>query len=232
MAHKKFRQQENAFIAEGSKVVTDLLVSENFACKIICANRTWISENRGLTEKFPLDSVIEITGPQLKKISLLSSPGEVFAVFEKNETHIIPEKQISIMLDEIRDPGNLGTIIRIADWFGVKNIICSEDCVDCYNPKVVQATMGSLGRVNILYTNLDDFLRNHIISMYAATLGGKNIHEFGKIREGIILIGNESKGIKEKLLATSAGRITIPGRGKAESLNAAVACGIILSHVV
>ncbi len=127
----------------------------------------------------------------------------------------------------------MGTIIRIADWFGVENIICSENCVDCYNPKVVQSTMGSLARVNILYTDLKLFLLSHKnISIYAAALSGKNISELHKINEGFILIGNESKGIKAQLLAISNHQVTIPRYGKAESLNAAVATGIILSHVI
>jgi TrmH family RNA methyltransferase len=136
------------------------------------------------------------------------------------------------MLDDIQDPGNMGTLIRIADWFGIENIICSENCVECYNPKVVQATMGSLARVNILYTDLMAFIqKNKKINIYAAALSGASVFEMEKIKEGIILIGNEAKGIHSDLLKLAFKKITIPSFGHAESLNAAVATGIILSHV-
>ena len=156
------------------------------------------------------------------------------AVFYKKEDKITGLKDnFSLMLDEIKDPGNMGTIIRTADWFGVKNIICSNECVDYYNPKVVQATMGSLCRVNIIYTELEEFInKNKAIKTYAATLSGKPLSSFNKLKEGIILIGNESKGVKENLLKLVAEQITIPKQGEAESLNAAVACGIILSHLI
>ncbi len=126
----------------------------------------------------------------------------------------------------------MGTIIRIADWFAIENIICSSDCVDCYNPKVVQSTMGSLARVDILYTDLKSvLLSNKGIHTYAATLAGKDISEFRNVDEGFLLIGNEAKGLSEQLLAIAKDQITIPRYGHAESLNAAVATGIILSHL-
>jgi TrmH family RNA methyltransferase len=156
------------------------------------------------------------------------------AVFYKKENELTDLKNnFSLMLDEIQDPGNMGTIIRTADWFGIKNIICSNECADCYNPKVVQASMGSLGRVNIIYTQLEEFIHeNKGISIYAATLTGKHLSSFTKLKEGIILIGNESKGVKENLLRLAAEQITIPKYGEAESLNAGVAAGIILSHII
>jgi TrmH family RNA methyltransferase len=127
----------------------------------------------------------------------------------------------------------MGTIIRIADWFGVKNIICSMHSADIYNPKVVQSTMGSLGRINIIYDNLNDWLtQNGIVPIYAAALNGKNLLQSQKLQEGILIIGNESKGISEGLLQLATEIITIPKVGVAESLNAAVATGIILSHLV
>ncbi|MBC8032614.1 MAG: RNA methyltransferase [Chitinophagaceae bacterium] len=136
------------------------------------------------------------------------------------------------MLDGIQDPGNMGTLIRIADWFGVEYIIASEESVDVYNPKVVQATMGSIGRVQVVYDDLLRFIKViPAVPVYAAALEGKDITEYKKITEGIILIGNESKGIRAPLLESATYRITIARRGKAESLNAAVAAGIILSHL-
>jgi TrmH family RNA methyltransferase len=182
----------------------------------------------------PSESVFVVDENWLQRISFLKTPNKVVAIFKeiKPSKDIILKNKITIMLDELQDPGNLGTIIRIADWFGIENIICSENCVDCYNPKVVQSTMGSLARVTILYTDLNSFIKNNDeIKIYGAALSGTSIFEIGKIKEGIILIGNESKGIHETLFNSVSKKITIPRFGNAESLNAAVALGIILSHV-
>ena len=142
-------------------------------------------------------------------------------------------KTISLMLDGIQDPGNMGTIIRIADWFGIRLIICSADCADAFAPKVVQATMGSVVRVQLWYTDLVAVAKQHTaIPFYAATLSGENIHMMKPLEEGIIVIGNESKGISAALLSCCRHRVSIPRVGQAESLNAAVAAGIILSHLV
>ena len=172
---------------------------------------------------------------KLKKISVQSNPNQVLAVcnyFKEKKSSFDFKKNFSLYLDDIRDPGNLGTIIRIADWFNIENIICSNNCVDCYNPKVVQATMGSLTRVNIFYLDLVSFIqKNKNKKIYAATLSGSSVLDHPKIKEGIILIGNESKGIHEDLLVLATNKITIPRFGHAESLNAAVATGIILSHL-
>src|SRR6185295_2265950 len=135
--------------------------------------------------------------------------------------------KITLALDTIQDPGNLGTIIRIADWFGIHAIICSESCADMFNPKVVQSSMGSLGRVKLMYTNLVEWLQLNInISIYAASLNGKHVDNFMGLKEGIILIGNESRGISYEIMQMAIEKITIPKTGHAESLNAAVATGI------
>ena len=136
------------------------------------------------------------------------------------------------MLDGIQDPGNLGTIIRICDWFGIKDIIASKDTVDEYNPKVVQSSMGSIFRINVFYTELEVFLKSNKKKVWAAMLKGKDIKKVHDVKEGIILIGNESKGVREYLLPFIDEKIAIISRGKAESLNASVALGIILSHLV
>lgn len=228
LAHKKLRDEEGVFIAEGPKVVEELLRSGIFEVKMMYALPGWLDENKSLISEA---KVLEVTGPELERVSQLQTPNKVLAVFYKKEENLGSlSGSISLMLDEIQDPGNLGTIIRTADWFGVKNIICSKECADCYNPKVVQATMGSLARVNIIYTDLTAFIKQHNIPVYAATLGGKDISSV-QLKEAVILIGNEGKGVKEELLALSAEQITIPKYGDAESLNAAVACGIILSNV-
>lgn len=232
--HKKSRDEHRVFIAEGPKVVKDLLTSKRFECKIICASESWFNENEGVLLSVQEENRLITNDFELEKISLLQTPNKVLAVFYKEEYESgILKDNISIMPDEIQDPGNMGTIIRIADWFGIQNIICSESCVDMYNPKVVQSSMGSLGRVNIIYIDLIKFLNgNKDINVYAATLTGASIYSFNKINEGIILIGNESKGISNELLKHVSEQITIPKIGKAESLNAAVATGIILSHIL
>ncbi|HUS01943.1 MAG TPA: RNA methyltransferase [Chitinophagaceae bacterium] len=234
LAYKKFRDEHGVFIAEGPKVVTEFLASAKFACKIVFGTKIWMDENVDLVNDIPADHKIEISEIELEKISQLKTPNKVLAVFYKKEENLVDVTgTVSLMLDEIQDPGNMGTIIRTADWFGIKNIICSNECADYYNPKVVQATMGSLARVNIVYDDLERFLKKDLsVKTYAATLSGNNVKNLQKIKDGIIIIGNESKGVSEKVLKLTSEQITITKHGKAESLNAAVACGIILSHIV
>lgn len=233
LAHKKVRDEQGVFIAEGPKVIAEFLQADKFPYKTIFGLQSWMEQNNALLKNISAENKIAINDSELERISHLQTPNKVVAVFYKKEDE--PAElinNISLMLDEIQDPGNMGTIIRTADWFGIKNIICSNECVDCFNPKVVQASMGSLSRVNIIYTDIEEFIKNNSgIKIYAATLSGKDVSLF-KIKEGIILIGNESKGVSEKLLNISAEQITIPKQGEAESLNAAVACGIILSNLV
>jgi RNA methyltransferase, TrmH family len=230
---KKFRDEHGVFIAEGPKVVNDLLISKLFACKMICAVESWFNENGELLISASIEDKLIINEFELEKISLLQTPNKVLAVFYQRE--YMPDNlknKISLMLDEIQDPGNMGTIIRTADWFAIKNIICSEDCVDYYNPKVVQSSMGSLGKVNIIYSDLEKFINeNKNIALYAATLTGTSLYTFNKIEEGMILIGNESKGIDNELLKLVREQITIPKFGEADSLNSSVSTGIILSHL-
>ncbi|RYY18244.1 MAG: RNA methyltransferase, partial [Chitinophagaceae bacterium] len=138
-----------------------------------------------------------------------------------------------LMLDNIQDPGNLGTIIRCADWFGIRQIVCNTGSADNFSPKVVQSTMASIARVAVYYMDLPEFLvANKGLPVYAAALGGKPLNQYPVADHGILVIGNESKGISPEVMALATDRITIPRRGKAESLNAAVAAGIILSHLV
>lgn len=234
LSHKKFREAHNAFVAEGPKIVSEFLNSGKLICNLLCAEPAWLTENQSLLEQLSPEKIYEVENDRLQSISQLKTPNRVVAVFEKRNPSI-PNvfKKVSLMLDDIQDPGNFGTIIRIADWFGIENIICSEDSVDCYNSKVVQATMGSLVRVNIFYTDLIAFIHeNKNVNIYAAALSGVSVFEVPKIKEGIILIGNESKGIHENLLKLSQHQITIPRYGQAESLNAAVASGIILSQMI
>ena len=234
LSHKKLRDEHAQFIAETPKVVSEFLSAKIFKCKIICADKIWIEENKSLLKNILPDNIFEVDEHLLQQISLLKTPNKVVGVFEKKLNDKKPEieSKLSLMLDDIRDPGNLGTIIRIADWFDIKNIICSENCADCYNPKVVQATMGSLARINVFYTSLNSFIdSNKNIKIYAAALSGMPLPGIKNVHEGIILIGNESRGISEELLNMATQKITIPKYGNAESLNAAVATGIILSYI-
>ena len=231
--HKKFRDDEGAFIAEGPKVVAEFLSYQKTPCRLICAEKEWLLENEDLLAGIAVENIFETDQHWLQRISLLKTPNKVLAIFHKigfvEDTF---QNKVSLMLDDIQDPGNLGSIIRNCDWFGINNIICSESCVDCYNPKVVQSTMGSLSRVNIIYTDIVSFIHQHKdIPFYGAALAGKSVFEMNALNEGIILIGNESKGIHEDVLSLCSSRITIPRFGHAESLNAAVASGIILAQI-
>ena len=229
LGHKKFRDEEQVFVAEGPKIINEFL-QENVDIKELFATREWIDENKHFINKV---SLTEITQQELERISFLTTPNKVFAIVNKKEEGIKIDlkNKITLMLDTIQDPGNMGTIIRTADWFGISQIICSQDCADIYNPKVVQASMGSVARVNVSYTSLKEFLeQSKDIRIYAATLEGKPVDQ-SRIPEGIIIIGNESKGIHPEILALANVKINVRRKGKAESLNAAVATGIILSHV-
>ena len=234
LSHKKFRDEEKSFIAEGPKVVEEFLTTKIFDCELIVAESDWLKESETLLKELDPNSIFEVESHRLQSLSCLKTSNKVLGVFKQSpaEKELALAGKISIMLDDLQDPGNMGTIIRIADWFGIDQIVCSKNSVECYNPKVVQSTMGSLARVNIFYTDLVSFIqKNKEIPLYSAALNGESIFEMGKITEGIIVIGNESKGIHEELLNLSTHRITIPRFGHAESLNAAVAAGIILSHV-
>ena len=229
LGEKKFREKEGVFVAEGPKLVKELLMA-GVGVYEIYAVKEWMDENKKFIKSI---DTIEITKAELKGISFMTTPQSVLALVRMPSTNTIVTKgKIILALDAIQDPGNLGTIIRTADWFGVQHIICSEDCADVYNPKVVQATMGSIARVNVIYTDLYLWLQKEKgITIYAALLRGKDLKKI-KIKAGVILIGNESKGIRPEILGLANEKITIPGIGKTESLNAAVATGIILSHCI
>ena len=231
LGQKKYRDEEEVFVAEGPKLVKELIESKNAELMQIYALNEWIEDNKDLLRSV---NVTAINETELERTSQLKTPNKVIAIvkkFEVNEPGI--KERISLVLDTIRDPGNLGTIIRIADWFGVSQIICSTDCADMYNSKVVQATMGSIARVNVFYTDLPVWLEQRSgVRIYAAMLEGKDVTKMSTIKEGLIIIGNESMGINKEVLQYSNEKISIPRKGSAESLNAAVATGIILSHLV
>lgn len=231
LGHKKQRDEERLFIAEGPKIVAELLDANNMQVKQVFALKGWLAEHK---IKYPAIDFIETAEHELQKISQLTTANQVLAVLHKMDewTDLDPKGVISIVLDGIQDPGNLGTIIRIADWFGIPQLICSNNCADMYNPKLVQSTMGSISRVKIMYTDIEQWLsRQKGIAIYAAALHGKDMGTMPKLNEGIIIIGNESKGISDAVFELVNEKITIPRKGHAESLNAAVATGIILSHL-
>ena len=226
--NSKARDNDRVFVVEGIKMVEELLKS-SFSVVDICATKEWIAEH-------PQIAVTEISESELERISLLQTPNQVWALVEKKGFDEISENifdSLCLVLDEIKDPGNMGTIIRTADWFGIQTIICSENSVDIYNPKVVQATMGSIFRTQVHYTNLKDFLSNkpQQTKVFGSLLGGKDIYQEKLDTKGLILIGNESKGISEELKPFITNKIMIPKFGSdAESLNASVATGIICAE--
>ena len=234
LQQKKLRDSSHCFIAEGPKLVTELLKGGLFTCREIYALPQWIQLLPADMAEFYSSRIFELEDFELEKISGLSTPNQVLAIFMQKEMDPSPDfkNKISFVLDDIQDPGNFGTLVRIADWFGIENIICSLHTTELYNPKVVQSSMASLGRVNIIYCNLEGFLAAQKIKKYAAVLDGKPLHNFTALKEAFIIIGNEAKGMKKELIALCEEKITISRVGQAESLNAAVAAGIILHQLV
>jgi TrmH family RNA methyltransferase len=232
LGQKKFRQQEGVFIAEGPKLVRELILEQPGCVVEIFALEEWLKENKKIISA---EKVYEVSLPDMERISHLNTPNQVLAIVKQFDAAAVTadKSNMVLALDNIQDPGNMGTIIRIADWFGISQVVCSEDTADVYNPKVVQATMGSIARVMVSYTSLTGLLSKQNESpIYAAVLDGQDVRNMKRTSGGILVIGNESKGISDEVLKFCNVRVTIPQKGKAESLNAAVATGIILSHLI
>ena len=222
---KKQRIANQLFFAEGVKCIQEL-VQSNFELEhlytiqddfeeVIAANKTLISDI------------------ELKKISALTTPNSCLAIFKMPQEKAIIESGLILALDSIRDPGNLGTILRLCDWFGIEQLICSKETVDIYNPKVVQATMGSITRVNVNYVDLNGFIAQTKLPVFGTFMDGENIYKCNLPQEGIIIMGNEANGISSELEQLVQNRLTIPRFGnlqKTESLNVATATAIILSE--
>jgi TrmH family RNA methyltransferase len=224
---KKHRSELKLFVVEGKKQVTELLTS-NYQINCIVATPNWANafaqDIKNNTE------LIIVKAEELKKASLLQTPQEVMAVVEIHEHAFTPQilnEQFTIVLDGIQDPGNMGTIVRIADWYRIKNIVCSNDCVDILNPKTIQATMGSFTRVNVFYTALDELFKNNALPVFGALMDGESLYQTPISEQGILLIGNEGKGISNELQPYITNPITIPRVGGADSLNAGIATAII-----
>jgi RNA methyltransferase, TrmH family len=230
LGRKKHREETGLFIAEGPKTVLELIQLLPAQVETVVASEDWAKENALLLKEQPLVTVPE---KELERISQLQTPNKVLLVL-KQFTPRRPSvtDDIVLFLDRIQDPGNLGTIIRIADWFGIKNIVCTQGCADVYNPKVIQSTMASIARVNTWYDDEGDWLDHIPGPIIATTMNGSCVYGHAKISSGVLMIGNESKGLDDKYLKKATEQISIPRKGGAESLNAAVATGILLSHLV
>lgn len=225
LKQKKFRDLNKVFVAEGFKVINELLNSTLQLEHIYTTKQL----NFNVSKEF----VTEIIEADLKKISSLTTPNDCLAVFKIKEDRLPQPNGLKIALDNVRDPGNLGTIIRLCDWFGIADLICSNETVDVYNAKVIQASMGSLTRVNIFYTNLTDYLKDANEPVYGTFMDGTNIYKSDLPNSGIIVMGNEANGISTEIEALVTAKIAIPRFGdlqQTESLNVATATAIILSE--
>ena len=223
LSQKKYRQKHQLFIAEGVKVVRELLES-SFELEIIFSTESEFSS---------LDCFIQVSDQELKKISSLKTPNKVLALFKIPLQKKVNSSGLIVVLDTINDPGNLGTIIRLCDWFGVEQLVCSQDTVDCYNSKVVQATMGSLARVSISYLNLSEYLQTVSIPLFIADMDVVNIHKSKLPASAILVMGNEANGVSDRLKQLISNKISIPRYGNSnqvESLNVATATAILLNE--
>ncbi|MCU7616503.1 RNA methyltransferase [Chryseobacterium sp. PBS4-4] len=223
---KKFRQKYNLFLVEGNKIISEL-PNSNFKIKEIFSTNP---QNLNFRDTI----VHQIAENELKKISFLQNPKDSVAVCELNQELKLGDQSIQLVLDGIQDPGNLGTIIRLADWFGIEQIICSDDTVDFYNPKVIQASMGSFTRVNLIYCNLVEYLSATQNTNIGTDMDGENIYSFQKPEKLNLILGNEGKGMREETEKLLHKKISIPRFGKSqstESLNVSMAAGIILGQL-
>ena len=224
LALKKNRIKHQLFVAEGVKIAEELLNSD-YEIVSLFATRDWIARNT-------FDTVIQVSNAELSRISNQKSPDEVLMLVKIKKHQIIDDNGITLVLDDINNPGNLGTIIRMCDWFGVKQIICSKNTVDNYNPKVVQSAMGSVFRINVIYTDLTEYLSNVEKPIYGAYMDGNNVRDINFSKDLHLVIGNEANGISKEIDQYISGNVAIKNIGNsAESLNVAVATSILLHEI-
>lgn len=226
---KKNREKENLYLVEGEKIVNELIQNFPELIRLIVCKGSFAEkylELKAIRKEF----VFQANTEEMERISTLNTASTVLAVVEKFQTKAIDASKSLLLLDGIQDPGNLGTIIRTADWFGIDQILCSPTTVDLYNSKTLQATMGSFMRVNVQYEDLKPFLIENQEKVYAALMDGIPYQQISKENVEIIILGNEGNGISQALIPLLKNQITIKGKGKAESLNVGVACGILLSY--
>ena len=237
---KKYREKYGEYLVEGEKIIKELIDARYPLLKQLIATRQWLKDNYR-NEIYPPEDILIVTVYELSKISSFKTPGEVIAVVRIPD-HIINKaviiNDISLVLDKIQDPGNLGNIIRIADWFGIKNIFCSHDCADCFSPKVVQATMGAIMRINVYYVNLKDLLEEYTsvpgFTVYGTFLSGESIYDKDLDTRAFIVMGNESRGISKSYISYITTRLFVPKyahqTGSVESLNVSAATAIVCSE--
>ena len=224
LSQKKYRQKHELFVVEGVKGVQEFLQS------------AFELHSLFTTESLLFDSSLDITEinyETLKKISTLKTPNKVVAIFKIPRPKTIKEEGLIVALDAVNDPGNLGTIIRLCDWFGIQELVCSQQTVDCYNTKVIQATMGSLTRVNINYVDLPEFLSQTQLAVFGTYMDGDNVYKSALPKSGVLVMGNEANGISDAVSKTVTSRLAIPRFGNlksTESLNVATATAILLSE--
>lgn len=229
---KKIRKEEKVFLAEGPKLVGDLL--EHFRCRFLAATSSWLQEHPTVQA----DEVVEVTSEELSRASLLKTPQQVLALFDQTEHTVdtsVIHRSLCLALDDVQDPGNLGTIIRLADWFGIEHIFCSQNTVDVYNPKTVQATMGGIARVKVHYTPLPDLIRSlENVPVYGTFLDGANMYSQPLSSHGLIVMGNEGNGIGEEVEQLINRKLYVPNypqeRETSESLNVAIATAVVCAE--
>lgn len=231
LKEKKYRSEYGTFVAEGNKMVSDLLPF--LKCQLLIGNIDFLNT----TSLENVEEVIEVNDKELAQASFLQNPQQVLAVFyqPQRDSQIRIDDQLILALDGIQDPGNLGTIVRLCDWYGIKHVFCSQDTADIYNPKVVQATMGALARVDVHYVDLAEFLiENKHLPVYGTLLDGNNMYEEDISPTGIIVMGNEGNGIRPEIERLITKRLYIPnypiGNPTSESLNVAIATAIICAE--
>jgi TrmH family RNA methyltransferase len=231
LQQKKARIEHGLFLVEGYKSVIEFINSP-YQIKTIYYTTSFDPKVLKLSQKI---NICEISVTDMEKISSLKNPQEIAALVSIPEwppiNHATLKQKFSLVLDGIQDPGNMGTIIRTADWFGIKNIICSDDTVDVYNPKVVQASMGSLSRINVYYINIPAILPQTGLPVFGAMLNGESIYQNNFGEEGLIVLGNEGNGLRPEVERLVSKAITIPRKGNAESLNVAIAAALFCSEI-
>jgi len=232
LGRQKYRKEHNAYLVEGDKNAKEWLLSEAHVL-MVAATAEWLEAHRELLHHHPEAEVVTAAAFELEKVTALQTAQSVVLVVQTPATFGFQQAEGAwgLFLEKIQDPGNMGTIIRTADWFGISQIICSPDCVDIYNPKVVQASMGSLLRVRVTEMEVADFLRQNKRPLYAAVLNGTDLRQVTETPYGIIALGNESQGLSGTVANAASHQVRIGGAGGAESLNVAVAAGILCAKL-
>lgn len=227
---KKYRKQEQSFVVEGAKSVSELLNSDFDVTWLAASDKFLLLNEKAIHTKSV--EALEASEKELEQLGSFQTSDAAVAIAKmKPNSMPILDGGFCLMLDDLRDPGNVGTIIRTADWYGIKNVVASEETADFYNPKTISSTMGSFCRVNFFSSDLVDFLSKTRLPVFGTFMDGKDVHQFDFGKSGVIVIGNESNGISDRVSTFVSHRITIPRIGGAESLNAAIATAVVLDNI-